>query len=758
MAERRNSSGRIAEGFIGTRSKVLDAVAGMAVLGLIIGGVSQQACAAISTWNGSDDAFWSNPNNWNNGVPGSSDTAVFSAFSPPNTVANVGAAVTIGGLLVDQGAGAYTLSGTTVTLANSGKVEIRQGVSADQTINVVNFNVGPTGNQNNATYSFVNNSSGLLSFTGTNFQNGSTSTSSNLRTVTVSGIGNTTIATAYIGDASAGGTLNLVKAGTGSLTITGTNNANQFSAYGTALTGGVLVLDYGTNNTSKFRDGSSIILTGGTLVLKGGSHTETVSGVQIGESAAAFTGGGATTIKRDGGTSVLQMNAISRGAGGTINFEGNSLATTDSTNVAAGTLGGFATVGSAAGAYSWAQNSTNASDGAITAYSGETAWITSGASGSTNYLLTGSSTLAASQNVYNLKIDTTASGQSLALANNQTLTFGNASGNGGGLLFNGSHDYEITGSGTGGLRGGNITGGPLFIHQWGTGELTISATVLNSSASTRLVKTGTGTLILSGTNTYRGVTHINQGMLGVSSNVNLGDVAYGASININGGILQATASFSLDDAGENKRAVLLGGGGGTIDVTDGNTLEVSGVIGDAAVQRSSGPLGQLTKTNAGTLKLTGINTYTAGTFIKNGTLELGSTGSIDSSSFVNISADAVLDVEAKSAYVLNAAQPFTFELNPSGTGSAGLLLAAGLDITNGVVRFDTTGPLNDSVYVIARYSALTGGAFASVHNLPAGYTIDYDYADGTQIALVVPEPAGVAMLALSVMPLFRRRR
>ena len=149
-------------------------------------------------------------------------------------------------------------------------------------------------------------------------------------------------------------------------------------------------LDYGTNNTSKLSNTTALNLAGATLQLSGGSHTEVVG--------ATTLNSGASSVTRSSGTSTLRMNAITRNDGSTINFGAGSIADTDTTNTN-GILGGYATVGATTGSADWAMNSTNAADGAITAFTGYTGFVTSGSSGTTNYLQTGSATVTASETV-----------------------------------------------------------------------------------------------------------------------------------------------------------------------------------------------------------------------------------------------------------------------------------------------------------------------------------------------------------------------
>jgi autotransporter-associated beta strand protein len=128
----------------------------------------------------------------------------------------------------------------------------------------------------------------------------------------------------------------------------------------------------------------------------------------------------------------------------------------------------------------------------------------------------------------------------------------------------------------------------------------------SGSTGGSLVKTGTGTLTLSGTNTYTGGTTFAGGTVSVSSDANLGDAA--GSLTFNGGTLQITGTAFNTTA----RAVVMGAGSGTFDIANAaNSFTVNqGLTGT----------GGLTKTGAGTLWLSGTNTYTGATTVSAGTL------------------------------------------------------------------------------------------------------------------------------------------
>ncbi|MEZ0472938.1 autotransporter outer membrane beta-barrel domain-containing protein [Luteimonas salinilitoris] len=116
-----------------------------------------------------------------------------------------------------------------------------------------------------------------------------------------------------------------------------------------------------------------------------------------------------------------------------------------------------------------------------------------------------------------------------------------------------------------------------------------------------LVKTDTGTLTLSGNNTYLGGTTIRTGTLSVAVDANLGAASGGLAFD--GGTLQNTADFT------SARIVDLGADGGTFQADADLTLD--GVVSGA---------GRLTKTGTGTLTLSGNNSYAGGTQVRAGTL------------------------------------------------------------------------------------------------------------------------------------------
>ena len=125
----------------------------------------------------------------------------------------------------------------------------------------------------------------------------------------------------------------------------------------------------------------------------------------------------------------------------------------------------------------------------------------------------------------------------------------------------------------------------------------------NISGSSGLVKSGAGTLTLSGANTYSGGTTLSAGTIAVGHNTALGTGGLAMS---NATTLQAALAVSLSNAISIE-------GVSTID-TNSYAMGLSGVVSGT---------GNLTKISAGTLTLSGANTYSGGTRLSAGTIAVG---------------------------------------------------------------------------------------------------------------------------------------
>lgn len=168
---------------------------------------------------------------------------------------------------------------------------------------------------------------------------------------------------------------------------------------------------------------------------------------------------------------------------------------------------------------------------------------------------------------------------------------------------------QIGNGGTSGSIAGNITDSSTLTFNR-SDALTYAGVV---SGTGSLTKAGAGTLTLSSANSYSGGTSITGGLVNFTTLRNFGS----GIITLSGGGVQWASGSTVDISG---RLAALGSGGGTFD-TNGNLITLASAIGGT---------GGLTKAGTGTLTLTGVNTYSGGTVISVGTLQVGAGGTIGS--------------------------------------------------------------------------------------------------------------------------------
>ena len=294
-------------------------------------------------------------------------------------------------------------------------------------------------------------------------------------------------------------------------------------------------------------------------------------------------------------------------------------------------------------------------------------------------------------------------------------------------------DSTLTIGGEGSLGSSNYAGN---IENSGTFNYKSSAaqTLLGvMSGAGALAQSGSGTLTLSGPNTYGGGTTVNSGTLQISNIGTLG--ARAGSLTVSGGVLD------------------LGGTSQTVGaVTISNSTIQNGILTGFYYESESGTVsaslagpGAMTKTASGVLTLSGSNTYTGDTTISAGTLALGSAGSINNSSAISISAGATFDVSAIAFYGLS--DNTTLSAYGTGTtigsnaaainGAAGGTVNLGsqlvsLTFTPTAFNGDTTHP---SLYISQGTLSLNGTVFtvnnASGTPLGAGTYLLIQQANGS---------------------------
>lgn len=463
------------------------------------------------------------------------------------------------------------------------------------------------------------------------FSSNFTATGAGVKTLTLTGYGTGTglISGAIVNSASA---TNLTKTGPVTWTL---NGANTYTGT-TTLGGGTLALNFSTATptTNIISASSPLALSSGTLSLIGKAST---TNSQTFASTAVNLGGTnvSLTANPTANPLLLSLGAITRNAGGTVNFTlptGTQSATngitTSTANGSGGILGGYATVGGV----DWATKS-GSNIVALTAY---TAAPATGATSTVNYSLAGNLTATGATTFNSLKITDTAATQALALGAN-AMTF---SGTAGGLMYAGGTSNGYTISGTGVIGAGSAN---EFIVQVpnAASSLTISAPVVSSSAAAgSLTKAGAGTLTLTAASAFTGSVNLTGGVTAAAL-TNTATTPFGGQLGTtyrvlnftNNATYRATGTYNDNAPSATNTAFVFnfGLGGGTLDVgsTFTLTLDDGSGTGTASTNAQLQGSGDLTKTGAGTLSLgngtSNFSNFTGRIFVNQGTLTVGGT-------------------------------------------------------------------------------------------------------------------------------------
>jgi outer membrane autotransporter protein len=259
----------------------------------------------------------------------------------------------------------------------------------------------------------------------------------------------------------------------------------------------------------------------------------------------------------------------------------------------------------------------------------------------------------------------------------------------GGALVLTSGDLQIAELGTlnigNGARAGTLTiaAGAILLDGRIVADFTDSATIANdilaNATPGSLTKRGSGVLTLTGTNSYTGGTVLEGGTLSVSSEANLGDVS--GALTLNGGVLQVTGTSFTQSA----RPIIFGTAGGGFDIADAaNTFTVT--------QSFSGP-GSLSKLGAGTLLLTGAQSYSGATIVAGGSLLAGTVGAFSPNSAFSVSAGATLALNGFNQTIGSLAGAGAVALGSAtlttGANNASTLFSGAINGTGGLVKTGT---------------------------------------------------------------------
>lgn len=305
----------------------------------------------------------------------------------------------------------------------------------------------------------------------------------------------------------------------------------------------------------------------------------------------------------------------------------------------------------------------------------------------------------------------------------------------------------ITNSGS---RGSTVSGaitntGGITFDGTGAGAITLGTGVISGAGG--ITFNGSYTLIMSGNNTYAGLTDVQAGT--VRLNRSGGTIANASAVRVSGGTLDVAQSDTVG-AVTLSSGVISGAGtltGSSYSLT--NTGEASAVLAGAAVA--------LTKTGAGTATLSAVNTYTGATTVSEGTLELGVANAIASGSNVVLDGGELASAFSQTLGTLDLAASSTLDL--SSGGSFAFADSSALE-SSWTGTLSITGTFTDGASV--RFGASSGGlttaqlAQITINGLEAGIDID-----GYLVVSAIPEPSTYAVLAGVVtlgLAACRRRR
>ncbi len=536
-------------------------------------------------------------------------------------------------------------------------------------------------------------------------------------------------------------TVAITKTGSGALTLSGTNTYTGI----TTINSGVVSIaaDAGLGANPDSFTANQLTLNGGTLKATGSFSTAGNRGVTIGSSGGTFdvTGVGFNITTAVAGSGTLTTG----GAGGAFTLSATNSGFTGNIVVNSGYFGVNGDAAFGAVPSSFVANAITLNGGSLmnmtqaTSGTGFSAGfdlpinanrgITLGPGGGTirdgygrlitiNSVISGSGALtiftdggtvmltAANTFTGNTSNGT---GTTLDLANSLALEDSTLASGGQLLTFDSSvssHAFTL-----GGLSGGNAlslsdtASNPVALTVGNNNSSNTYSGVLSGGGS--LTQVGTGTLTLSGANSYSGGTAIQSGTIRLGANNTLptaGTVTFGGastsgtldlnavSQQVGGLALGAGASWTGQTITNNAT------GTGTL-VYNGGTSTFGGVIQDGG----TGRVAALT-VSGGTLTLSGANTYTGATLVSAGTLNL--TGSLTGSNVTVNGASAALN-ESSAGVIGGSGSTFTLT---TGTATlAGANTFTGATAVNGGSLY-VNGSLSASSAVAVAGGATLGGS------------------------------------------------
>lgn len=580
-----------------------------AYAGVLADGTGGGKLAVNKTGPGTQSLSGTNNYTGNTTVGGGTLQLNFAAAGAPasNIINSASALIMNGGTLSLAGgssaANSQTFNGTTVTSGNSTISLVRNATTPQDLV----LDLGAITQQNGGTINFV-------------LPSGTQSVANGIRTTSAN-------------DAS--GILG------GWATVNGTDWAS--------VSGGNIVAFTGYQQITNFSSGAGAV---GPLPNNGNAHVKIVDGGTSGNIAPAVTGG-TTNI------STLIQSAAGVAVIGTANGDTLRLGVSGGIMLTSGA--GNLTIGAAAnnGSVLTAGGTTAGTAGQLL-FSDQTASQTitvnsiirdNGAGGTVSVTKNGPGTLVLAGTTSDYSGGTFINGGIVRISADRSLGAVPASAQAGNITFNG-----------GTLQWGaslTLSSNRGITLQAGGGTLDVQAQTTtyggSISGAGALTKLGTGTLTLSGSNSYTGETLVNAGTLAVNHNQALGSalgtttVASGAGLRLENGVTVTGETVTINGNGNGNNGalqvntnanatwngnVILGSNLARIGGLANSLLVVNGVIQNGSAATNS--LAISTAGAGGVVQLGGINTYTGSTQIIRGTLRLGISNSLPSTTALTV--------------------------------------------------------------------------------------------------------------------------